>query len=110
MWYRFIKPIQDDESGFNWSGKPIGDLSINKNTFMQNGIFKLVKENISSAIVYGVVAVLLVIISKGTIFGLDWKVLADVGILAVISSLVKNLLTTESGKFANLVKVIPEVK
>lgn len=110
MWYRFIKPIKDDDTGFDWSQKVADPLLINKNTFMQNGIFKLSLTNIYSAIVYGVVAVLLVIVSKGTIFGLDWKVLVDVGVLGVISSLIKNLLTTDSGKFVNLVKVIPEVK
>ena len=72
--------------------------------YMKNGIFKLTKNNLKSAVVYGLVAVAVVIISEGTIFGLDWKALTDVGILAVLTSIVKNLLTTDTSEFLGIVK------
>jgi len=74
---------------------------------MDNGIFKLSWVNIQSAIIYGLIAVILYIISKGSIFGLEWKVLVDVGVLALLSSFVKNIFTTEKGNFVGVVKVIP---
>jgi hypothetical protein len=77
---------------------------------MKNGLLKLSKENLQSAIVYGLLSIALLIISKGTVFGLDWKVLLDVGILGILTSLVKNLLTTEKGNFIGTVKVIPEIE
>lgn len=80
-------------------------LSDNYNKNMQNGIFKLDLANVRSAVVYGVVAVAVVVISEGTVFGLDWKVLTDVGVIAVLTSLVKNLLTTDSGQFVGVVGV-----
>ena len=87
----------------------------NKN--MNNGIFKLDWVNIKSALVYGgfwaLLTVLIQIQEAGSIYGLDWKTLLNAGILAfiaIIISLVKNLLTTNSGNFAGVVKVIPDVK
>ena len=72
-----------------------------------NGILKLSWVNVQSALVYGFVAVALLIISKGTVFGLDLKELVDTLVLGILASLVKNLFTTESGNFAGVVKVIP---
>jgi hypothetical protein len=80
----------------------------NKN--MKNGLLKLNKTNVYSALVYGFVAVALVVISQGTVFGLNWKALVDVGIVGVLTSLVKNLLTTEKGNFLGSVKVIPDIE
>jgi len=77
---------------------------LNENKDMNNGILKLDVNNVKSAVVYGVVAIALVIISQGTIFGLDWKQLADVGVVAVLTSLVKNLFTTNDGNFAGIIK------
>ena len=71
-----------------------------------SGIFKLAKENIYSAIIYGVLSVALYIISKGTVFGLDLKAIIDIGILAILTSFVKNFLTTSEGKFAGLVDTV----
>ena len=82
----------------------------NENNNMQNGIFKLSKENVYSAIVYGVVAVLLYILSKGTVFGLDYKVMIDIGMLAIITSVVKNLATTDSGNFVGIVKTVNPIE
>lgn len=75
--------------------------------------------NIRSAIVYGVVAIILgallaivnYIIDAGTIFGLDWKIVIDKGAMAALGafvavvSIVKNLLTTDRGNFLGAVKV-----
>jgi glycyl-tRNA synthetase alpha subunit len=77
---------------------------------MQNGIGKLSLENIYSALVYGVVAVALYIIAQGTVFGLDWRMLVDIGALGILSSFVKNLMTTDKGNFVGVVKVIPPIE
>lgn len=89
---------------------------------MNNGLFTLTKENVLSAITYGVLAILVTfaavvgaaILQHGSIFGLDWKDIIDKGIIAVIGiamiaiSLLKNWLTNNEGKFLNLFKVIPD--
>lgn len=77
----------------------------NLKTNMDNGILKLSLENVKSAIVYGLLAVALFVISKGSVFGLDWHALVDVGVLGLLTSLVKNLLTTNEGNFVGLVGV-----
>jgi len=71
-----------------------------------NGLLQLSWINIKSAIVYGVIAVCLYIISKGTVFGLDWKILVDVGVMAILTSFTKNFFTTNSGDFAGVIKVV----
>ena len=73
-----------------------------------NGIGAISWVNVKSAIVYGLVAVILFIIAKGSIFGLDWRVITDVGIMAILTSFVKNFLTTNEGNFAGVVKVVDE--
>lgn len=83
------------------------DSFIIKNNNM-NGIGKLSWVNVKSALVYGIVAVMLAIIANKTILGLDWIVLLDVGIMAVLTSFVKNLLTTNEGNFAGITKVVDE--
>lgn len=70
------------------------------------GLLQLSWINIKSAIVYGVLALCVYIISKGSVFGLDWKILVDVFILAILTSFVKNFFTTDSGDFAGVVKVV----
>ncbi len=81
---------------------------------MQNGLFTLSWVNVKSAIVYGLLWALLVVLVEvqqaGTIFGLDWKTIADAGVLgfiAVIVTLLKNFFTTKEGNFLGLVKVVP---
>lgn len=88
---------------------------------MKNGLFKLEWANIKSAIVYGLITALLVFIlsvlegikDHGSIFGVDWKNVIDTGIIATIGlvisivSIVKNLLTTNQGKFLGITTVIP---
>lgn len=83
---------------------------LNEEKIMQNGIFKLSWVNVYSAIIYGLLAMALYVISKGTIFGLDWKVLLDIGALGLLSSLIKNIFTTNEGNFVGLIKVIPSTK
>jgi len=88
---------------------------------MKNGLFKLEWANIKSAIVYGLLTALLVFIlsvlegikDHGSILGVDWKNVIDTGIIATIGlvisivSIVKNLLTTNQGKFLGITTVIP---
>ena len=83
-------------------------LNIENN--MENGILKLSWVNVWSALVYGVLAMAQYVISQGTVIGLYWKILVDVGVLGLLSSLIKNILTTNQGNFVGLIKVIPPVK
>jgi hypothetical protein len=87
-----------------------------------NGIFTLSKENVYSALTYGVLAVVVTfiavvgaaILQHGSIFGLNWVDIFDKGAIAVIGlvmvgiSLLKNWLTNNEGQFLNLFKVIPD--
>ena len=91
--------------------------NFNQPKFMRNGIFKLDKSNIKSALVYallwGLLAVLINIQSVGSVFNLDWKLVVDTGLIALIAaviSVLKNLFTTSSGNFLGVVKVIPETE
>lgn len=70
--------------------------------------------NIKSALVYGVLSAFLAMIiyavGVGDVFLIDWKELANAGVyglLVVLVSFIKNLLTTDKGNFVGLVKVIP---
>lgn len=90
-------------------GQSMLDLQINKNKNM-NGIGKLSWVNCKSALVYGLVIGLLAMsgyaISVGDIWALDWKILVNTGFFAILGSLVKNILTTNSGNFVGLVKTV----
>lgn len=91
---------------------------------MKNGLFKLNWVNVKSAIVYGLVSMAFAAIvtfgeaikAHGSIFGLDWHNIIDTTAMAVLgafvtlTSVIKNLLTTEKGNFLGAVKVIPEQK
>lgn len=78
---------------------------------MQNGIGKLDWVNIKSAVVYGlvlgIVAVVVYIFKAGSVFALDWRLLVDAFVYGFLGSIVKNLLTTNSGNFLGVTKVIP---
>lgn len=77
--------------------------------------------NIKSALVYGVLTAIVFailamagyVLQIGDIFGIDWKALVNTGVIAFITgivmgvSIIKNLLTTDDGKFMDTVKVIP---
>ena len=84
------------------------NYKLNYKKFMQNGVGKLSWTNIKSALVYGLVfgvmAVLMYMVEIGTVFALDWKLMVDAFVFGVIGSLIKNLLTTNDGNFAGLVK------
>ena len=95
----------------------VGEDGLNKilseynNKKMNNGLGKLDWINIKSAIIYGLIigvgAMFAVAIGVGDLWKLDWHVLVNAGVFALLGSLVKNLLTTNSGNFAGIVKVIP---
>lgn len=81
---------------------------------MQNGIFTLSWANIKSALVYGLLsgllAVLVYVVSVGDVFALDSHALINAGVFGLagsIVSIVKNLLTTDSGKFLGAIKTTP---
>ncbi len=82
-----------------------------------NGILKLSWANVWSALVYGLMwgtlAVFVRVSEIGNIFALDWKDLLNIFVMSGIAvgiTLVKNLLTTNSGNFVGVVKVIPPIK
>ena len=91
---------------------------------MQNGILTLTWENVKGALVSGVItgvvlgilAMLGYILQVGDLFGLDWKVLINTGAMAAISGLVagvsviKNLLTTNSGNFLGTTKIVSDIE
>lgn len=86
------------------------------------GFLNLNWANIKSALVYGFMTLAVVfalsvvqsIQAAGTIFGLDWKEIVDKGVvgtmpvLVIAISLLKNILTTDKGKFLGAVTVIPD--
>lgn len=81
--------------------------------------YKLIKENkhmnwitIKSALVSGVLMAILGIalnvIQTGDVFAVDVKELINVGVIALLTSIVsflKSILTTQNGNFAGIVKV-----
>lgn len=84
---------------------------------MENGIGKLSWANIKSALVYGVMwtllAVCVYIVETGSIYAVNWKEVLNSGVLGLIGiiiSIIKNLLTTSEGDFVGLIKVIPPTK
>ena len=79
---------------------------------MYSKFLMLSKENLKSALVYafllGSLAMFIYVQDLGSIFLIDWKVLVNTGAMALIGaiiSLIKNLLTTNEGKFLGAVKV-----
>ena len=87
-------------------------LSLNKNKNM-NGILTLSWTNCKSALVYGLLSAILAMslyaISIGDVFKLDLHALINSGVfglLAVLVSLIKNLLTTNQGNFLGTTKVV----
>lgn len=81
------------------------------NHFMKSNLFNITKEDVKGALIsacfMAFVAVLIYIHELGSIWAIDWKDLANVGIMAGIVYLIsvcKNFLTTADGKFLGLVK------
>jgi len=88
----------------------------------QKGMFALSGTNFKSAIIYGLLAMIIgflfavanAILDAHTIFGLDWKAIIDkgaieaLGLFVLTLSIIKNLLTNAKGKFLGLVAVIPD--
>lgn len=77
-----------------------------------NGIGKLSWVNIKSGLIYGVLWAILAMgiytVEVGDVFALNIKNLINAGafgFLGIVVSLLKNILTTNDGKFAGAVKV-----
>lgn len=75
-------------------------------------LFKVSWTDIKSALVSGGVMALVIIIANvietGDIFNLNWKELANIGVIAFLTSFVsvlKSLLTTSEGNFAGAIKI-----
>lgn len=80
-------------------------------------MFTLNKTNFKSAFIYVVlsaaVQVTTYVVTLGDVYTVNTRALVNIGVLSFlmgITSLLKNLLTTDEGKFLGLVKVIPENK
>ena len=81
-------------------------------------MFTISFTNIKSALVYGVLTAILMMalyaVSVGDVFALNMKELTNAGVfgfITVVVSLLKNLLTTDGGKFLDVIKVTPaEIK
>jgi hypothetical protein len=86
------------------------DYKFNKKN-MQNGLLKLSWGNVRSALVYGVVAgvvaVVMYMISVGDVFALSWHALVNGFVFGLITSLVKNLGTTNDNNFIGVVSTAP---
>lgn len=90
----------------------VGILLGNKNnTNMKSNFLNITKEDVKGALISAVfmalIAILIYIKELGSIWAIDWKYLANVGIMAGIVYLIsvsKNFLTTTDGKFLGLVK------
>lgn len=79
---------------------------------MNTGIFTLnlasFKSALISTLLMVVVAMAGYIIGLGDIFSIDLKVLTNIGVMALLTgivSLIKNFLTSDSGKFAGITKI-----
>lgn len=71
--------------------------------------------NVKSGLVYGllwgILAMFIEIQNVGNIFALDWKSLANTGVIAFVAFVIvlfKNMLTDSNGKFLGLTTVIPD--
>lgn len=90
---------------------------------MKNGLFKIDWVNIKSAIVHGILGMILgaalsiatYIYQAGSVFGLDWHIVVDkgaisaLGIFVSICSVLNNLLTTDRGNFLGSIKVVKDI-
>ncbi len=95
--------------------------NFNPENNMSSGIGTLSWTNVKSAVIYGVMTLVSVfglaivqgILKAGSLFGLDWKAIIDSATIATLPtlitglSLMKNFFTTDSGKFAGIIKVTP---
>ncbi len=66
------------------------------------------KSALVSTVLVAVMAIIGYITGVGDIFSLDWKVLINIGVMALLAglaSVIKNLLTTDSGNFAGVLNI-----
>lgn len=87
-----------------------------------NGLFTLTWSNVKSALVYGLLVLLVSlllaiaqsVLQAGSIFGLNWLHIVDSAVIATLPvgiaglSILKNLLTDAQGNFLGGPKVIPD--
>lgn len=94
-----------EEDYFDWS-----NYQPKLKTNMSNGIGVLSWVNVKSALVYGVVmgvvAVVFYMVKIGTVFALDWHVMLDAFVYGVLTSVVKNILTTNEGNFLGSISTV----
>lgn len=70
-----------------------------------NNYMKTIKSALVSIILTAVLAILTYIASVGDIFAINWRIVANIGILSLIpgaASLIKSYGTTEDGTFAGI--------
>lgn len=91
------------------------------NLGMKNGYMTLSRENVRSAVVYGLLVSSLTfamavgqdVLDAGSLLHVDWSESLDrggvavVGVLVTVVSVIKNLLTNSQGRFLGVVDVIP---
>ncbi len=117
IWVRPNGPMTTD---FNFDAAVEKYYQPKKNTMSKFG--KISWMNVKSAIVHVflllvtvfVLSIIESVVKAHTIFGIDWKHVVDIATMATLSvlmgvvSLLKNLLTTQSGNFMGIVKVAPD--
>ncbi len=71
-----------------------------------------IKNAIVTVIITAVLAVLVYVTSLGDIFKIEWHTFVNIGVISLLNGLIslfKSFLTTDSGKFAGVVTVVPEI-
>lgn len=85
----------------------VGQKDYQNNNKNMNGILKLSWGNVRSALVYGLVAgvvnAAIYAVGVGDVFNLNWHFLVNGFVFGVITSVLKNLFTTDSGNFVGVV-------
>ena len=76
------------------------------NNKTMSNIFSLHRKDVAGAAISSIlVALISYILMVGDVFILDWHTVVNTGVMAGLGSLLKNLLTTDDGRFAGLVVV-----
>lgn len=79
---------------------------INKNKFMNSGIFKLNLKDVASAVVTAVVIAILGYLATLTnVYTLSFHQVVNIGVAAGVTSLLKSFMTTDIGNFAGIVAI-----
>lgn len=70
--------------------------------------FTNIKSALVSAVLMAILTVAGYVISLGNIFAIDWKVMANLGVISLLTglvSLIKNYLTNDDGKFVGTLQI-----